>query len=261
MRDAASFATRREHVGAFLWRPPVDGEVGPKAARFPPQERDQITHPEQKRNRKMKTRIKAFTLIELLIVIAIIAILALIAIPNFLEAQVRAKVSRTKADMRSAATALEAYQTDFNVPPLGETQAAYMDLPYASADQLITIRAWCWSHLTTPIAYTTSPCVDPFNLSLNAKNEKFTLCEYEATYNPFPGAPGSGGNTNFKKAAAAGFRWTVLSVGPAKLKAISNGIRLMVDPAAIEFYDPTNGTLSHGPIINSNKGFSGAMLK
>lgn len=45
-----------------------------------------------------------FTLIELLIVVAIIAILAAIAVPNFLEAQMRAKVSRTKADMRSMVT-------------------------------------------------------------------------------------------------------------------------------------------------------------
>ncbi len=52
---------------------------------------------------------KVFTLIEILIVVAIIAILAAIAVPNFLEAQVRSKVSRTKSDMRSVATALESY--------------------------------------------------------------------------------------------------------------------------------------------------------
>src|SRR6478609_11262839 len=55
-----------------------------------------------------------FTLIELLIVVAIIAILAAIAVPNFLEAQTRAKISRAKADMRTTVTALESYVVDWN---------------------------------------------------------------------------------------------------------------------------------------------------
>jgi type II secretion system protein G len=60
---------------------------------------------------------KGFTLIELLIVVAIIAILAAIAVPNFLEAQVRAKVSRVKSDHRSLATAIESYYVDHGTYP------------------------------------------------------------------------------------------------------------------------------------------------
>ena len=60
---------------------------------------------------------KGFTLIELLIVVAIIAILAAIAVPNFLEAQTRAKVARCKTDMRTVVTALESYHIDNNKYP------------------------------------------------------------------------------------------------------------------------------------------------
>jgi type II secretion system protein G len=62
-------------------------------------------------------KVKGFTLIELLIVVAIIAILAAIAVPNFLEAQIRSKVSRVKADHRTLATAIESYYIDHNGYP------------------------------------------------------------------------------------------------------------------------------------------------
>jgi type II secretion system protein G len=56
----------------------------------------------------------AFTLIELLIVVAIIGILAAIAVPNFLNAQVRAKLARAVSNMRAVSVALEAYYIDNN---------------------------------------------------------------------------------------------------------------------------------------------------
>ena len=88
----------------------------------------------------------AFTLIELLIVVAIIAILAAIAVPNFLEAQTRAKVSRVKSDMRTTATGLELYRVDNNDYPPG------FGLTVDPDDRWL-FGLWL---LSTPIAYVSS---------------------------------------------------------------------------------------------------------
>ena len=66
------------------------------------------------REREMSIMKRGFTLIELLIVVAIIAILAAIAVPNFLEAQTRAKITRVKSDLRTLATGVESYMVDHN---------------------------------------------------------------------------------------------------------------------------------------------------
>ncbi len=91
----------------------------------------------------------AFTLIELLIVVAIIGILAAIAVPNFLSAQVRAKVARAQNDLRSLQTALASYRVDNNSYPY--PIANWMD------DTALEL-----AQLTTPIAYLVSIPPDPF---------------------------------------------------------------------------------------------------
>lgn len=98
---------------------------------------------------------RAFTLIELLIVVAIIAILAAIAVPNFLEAQTRAKVSRTKADMRTSQTALETYRIDHNSYPNAHRFGIALSNNNGGPHIL--------ERLSTPVAYlSTALLKDPF---------------------------------------------------------------------------------------------------
>ena len=76
----------------------------------------------------MKRNAKGFTLIELLIVVAIIGIIVAIAIPNLLNAIQRAKQRRSMGDIRTTATAIEAYAVDMNrYPPASGSYA----LPFA----------------------------------------------------------------------------------------------------------------------------------
>ncbi|HBF33444.1 TPA: hypothetical protein DDW35_02650 [Candidatus Sumerlaeota bacterium] len=115
---------------------------------------------------------KAFTLIELLIVVAIIAILAAIAVPNFMEAQIRSKVSRGKGDMRSLATAMEAYYVDTNsYPPCNSFAVCMNSVKAPGVSGYSTDDHEVLERLSTPIAYiTTSIYPDPFYAELSTRS-------------------------------------------------------------------------------------------
>lgn len=194
-------------------------------------------------------RKKGFTLIELLIVVAIIAILAAIAIPNFLEAQVRSKVSRVKADVRSLSNALESYRVDANgYPPMGDRhpQQRWAPLP---AEPIFHSRIT--SYLTTPIAYISSLFQDPFMLLQTAQltypyiYQRYTYYNYDQFIACYPTS------VWYKQCrdSLAG-AWLIYSWGPDRAGNWAGSPPLGEDGVYTN-YDPTNGTVSIGNIIRT----------
>lgn len=95
-----------------------------------------------------------FTLIELLIVVAIIGVLAAIAVPNFLNAQTRAKVARVRVDLRTISQALEMYHIDHRAYPHPKQNG----IVFRIANHIATVL-----ELTTPTSYLATVMMeDPF---------------------------------------------------------------------------------------------------
>ncbi len=227
---------------------------------------------------------KAFTLIELLIVVAIIAILAAIAVPNFLEAQTRSKVSRVRADHRTIVTGLELYQLDNN---------KYPNTPFTDVGVIRVVP----NLLSTPIAYiTTVSIIDPF---LGPNVGDFEVpgpkgANGEATVNPWlpcpPGSPcitangvslepqdSEAGKRYFYTANIDGRRtagvqadllefsvptqgaWVVTSLGPDRGRDLIFGPNVYGPADTYLPYDATNGTISEGDIVRTQKESEGSV--
>jgi len=222
---------------------------------------------------------KGFTLIELLIVVAIIAILAAIAVPNFLEAQVRSKVSRAKADQRSLATAIESYFVDNNlypaaaregsgtisltgghpnngvaINPAGEGNFNKYVKTSPPASNLQNVFSFAvkgntqMAQLTTPIGYITSYPADPF-----ADTKGATFCYFANPNGWILWSPGpdtdeaSGTNLGNVTAPGANVVETLYDVREAQPSAALIAGSAGTPPRAFT-YDPTNGTVSPGDV-------------
>jgi hypothetical protein len=163
------------------------------------------------------------------VAVAPVAIMAAIAVPNFLEAQVRSKVSRARADMRTIATGCEAYYVDNNVyPPFTENPAESVRGTVPDEKPVPSFKGGC---LTTPVAYLTGFMPDPF---CNKKGATYGYyapkVDDKAGWILF----GPGPDTKFD------LDWKVYD--PALLS--DDQIKRLVPFT----YDPTNGTVSVGDI-------------
>lgn len=206
---------------------------------------------------------RGFTLVELLVVIAILAILAAVGAASYSTAVVRAKVGRTKVDLRTQAVAVLAYGTDnaafprhtWGCAPYNDQFGQYGlsdTLPYA---------------ITTPISYlavlpecafrgnTTSITALKF---YDYKNVDTVLKIW--AHDRICPLPGSGGACAFINGSPGGMDqlrpvggdWFVWSPGPAD-PSWSNCSQSNLEQYFLA-YDPTNGVYSRGNIFWTDRG-------
>jgi prepilin-type N-terminal cleavage/methylation domain-containing protein len=175
-----------------------------------------------------------FTLIELLIVVAIISILAAVAIPNFLEAQVRAKMARVQSDTRALAIGLEAYRMDHDAYPLtAETPQFYPGSPFNGIGGGFYAYV---GRLSTPIAYISVSPIDPFMSGRPNPDGTFGWQCYEYWAEPSVGFD----LVDVTRGDVNSVRYVLWSWGPDR---DPDGFAVQ-DPDTV--YDSSNGTVSSG---------------
>jgi prepilin-type N-terminal cleavage/methylation domain-containing protein len=208
---------------------------------------------------------KGFTLIELLIVVAIIAILAAIAIPNFLQAQVRSKVSRTLADYASLATAIEAYQVDNNsypddgIPQPLSTPIAYIT-SFPSSPWNEYWYPWARNDDPLPFCYVNNTYLYASDMAWGPSYAKYQnnpgLGNIGGDYISYVGRYEGMNLTNFDPQT---IQWELKSCGPAGIDDVDAELNPSHYPPSDSgiiacLYDPTNGTVSTGNLIWFNDG-------
>ncbi|MDX9752690.1 MAG: prepilin-type N-terminal cleavage/methylation domain-containing protein [bacterium] len=193
---------------------------------------------------------KGFTLIELLIVVAIIGILAAIAVPNFMNAQQRARYAQVISNMKALSTAMMTYQTDWSSMPLHHPQ--HLTNIWANA-------------LTTPVAYIATEPIDVYQSYANSQSKMYSDPRARPVLHPEPfytvsaGAyghpgldkdipkPGTGNDLTLRFIDAPELRQKALTQFNTGRYMVSIGPDLIHNYPGT--YNITNGLMSSGDII------------
>ncbi|MBN2329902.1 MAG: hypothetical protein JXR73_22370, partial [Candidatus Omnitrophica bacterium] len=179
-----------------------------------------------------------------------IGILAAIAVPNFLNAQQRARYAQVESNMKALSTAMMIYQTDWGSLPLH---------PPAHRTNI-------WNNgLTTPVAYVASEPIDIYQSYKNSQSRMYSDTNARPVLHPEPfytvsaGAyghpaldsgipqPGSGGDLTLRFIDSPPLRQKALSQYYTGRYMVSIGPDLVHNYPGT--YDITNGLISSGDII------------
>jgi prepilin-type N-terminal cleavage/methylation domain-containing protein len=180
-----------------------------------------------------------FALVELLIAVAILALLSAIAAPNYLASQNRSKIARARNDLRTLRVGLEAYR---------------MENPFYPNDS--PDEAYSWAALTTPIAFIDS--IPRAAYQAKSQNPQKWYLYWGGTH--------LAGSSPLSRDIQTRL-YAITCVGPDLVYDCSVYYDLWswTDPArqgtyyeSANFinsvYDPTNGAISRGDIVATQKG-------
>jgi len=144
--------------------------------------------------------------------------------------QARNTQNQVKADLGTMATALEAYNVDYNQYPFSSDMETIKAKGEAATKETL-------SCLTSPIAYIISIKEDPFS-----ETEGIPYFYYKPTKEKDP------------ELIEQGIHWVLWSVGPDGKSNIASPLDFISPNIHKIAYDPTNGLTSSGDIIRTTKG-------